>query len=164
VAASREISIILQKPVRSLNPSFTIGDQISAVIRQHQGLRAREAGRKAVEILALMGIPEPAHRLRECPYQLTGGMCQRVMIAMALACRPQLLIADEPTTALDVTVQAQILDLMRTLKAEMGTAAALYLIPGVSLKGAASPLAAPWPWSGAIRKNPRSANLSLAIW
>jgi oligopeptide/dipeptide ABC transporter ATP-binding protein len=112
------IPMIFQEPVRSLNPSFTIGDQINAVLRQHQGLRSREA----IQMLDLVGIPESVHRLREYPHQLSGGMCQRVMIAMALSCRPQLLIADEPTTALDVTVQAQILDLMRTLKAETGTA------------------------------------------
>jgi oligopeptide/dipeptide ABC transporter ATP-binding protein len=106
------ISMIFQEPMTSLNPVFTIGDQIGEAIRLHQGLNAREAEEKAVEMLDLVGIPDPRRRVKEYPHQLSGGMRQRVMIGMALSCNPALLIADEPTTALDVTVQAQILELM----------------------------------------------------
>jgi peptide/nickel transport system ATP-binding protein len=116
------ISMIFQEPMTSLNPVLTVGKQIGETMRLHQGLNARQAEAKAVEMLTLVGIPAPGRRVREYPHQLSGGMRQRVMIAMALACNPRLLIADEPTTALDVTIQAQILDLMRDLKTRMGSA------------------------------------------
>jgi peptide/nickel transport system ATP-binding protein len=117
-----EISMIFQEPMTSLNPVLTVGRQIGETLRLHQGLGQRDAEAKATEALTLVGIPEPARRVREYPHQLSGGMRQRVMIAMALACNPKLLIADEPTTALDVTIQAQILDLMRDLKRRLGSA------------------------------------------
>ena len=116
------ISMIVQEPMTSLNPVLTVGKQIGETVQLHQGMNAREAEVKAVEMLTLVGIPAPARRVREYPHQLSGGMRQRVMIAMALACNPKLLIADEPTTALDVTIQAQILDLMRDLKTRLGSA------------------------------------------
>ncbi|MFL5282304.1 MAG: ABC transporter ATP-binding protein [Rhodopila sp.] len=116
------ISMIFQEPMTSLNPVLTVGRQIGETVRLHQGLNVRDAEAKAVEMLTLVGIPAPGRRVREYPHQLSGGMRQRVMIAMALACNPKLLIADEPTTALDVTIQAQILDLMRDLKTRMGSA------------------------------------------
>ncbi|HEU0223557.1 MAG TPA: ABC transporter ATP-binding protein [Paracoccaceae bacterium] len=117
-----EISMIFQEPMTSLNPVLTIGRQIAETVALHQGVSRREAMRRAVEMLTLVGIPAPERRVAEFPHQLSGGMRQRVMIAMALACNPKLLIADEPTTALDVTVQAQILDLMRGLQARLGSA------------------------------------------
>ena len=117
-----QISMIFQEPMTSLNPVFTVGNQLAETFVRHQGMKMREAEKKAVELLRMVNIPEPEQRVKEYPYQLSGGMRQRVMIAMALACRPELLIADEPTTALDVTIQAQILDLMRNLQKEMGTA------------------------------------------
>ncbi|MBS0562209.1 MAG: ABC transporter ATP-binding protein [Proteobacteria bacterium] len=117
-----DISMIFQEPMTSLNPVLTVGRQIGETLRLHQGMNARQAEARAVEMLALVGIPAPERRVREYPHQLSGGMRQRVMIAMALACNPKLLIADEPTTALDVTIQAQILDLMRELKTRMGSA------------------------------------------
>ena len=107
------ISMIFQEPMTSLNPVIRIGDQISEAVRLHRDMSAKQACDKAVEMLRLVRIPEPARRAQEYPHQLSGGMRQRAMIAMALACRPALLIADEPTTALDVTIQAQILALMR---------------------------------------------------
>ena len=116
------ISMIFQEPMTSLNPVLTVGKQIGETVQLHQGLNARDAEAKAVEMLTLVGIPAPGRRVREYPHQLSGGMRQRVMIAMALACNPKLLIADEPTTALDVTIQAQILDLMRDLKTRLGSA------------------------------------------
>ena len=116
------ISMIFQEPMTSLNPVLTVGQQIGETVRLHQGMNARDAETKAVEMLTLVGIPAPGRRVREYPHQLSGGMRQRVVIAMALACNPKLLIADEPTTALDVTIQAQILDLMRDLKTRMGSA------------------------------------------
>ena len=119
-----QISMIFQEPMTSLNPVFTIGNQLGETFVRHQGMSMRQAMKKAVELLEMVHIPEPAQRVKEFPHQLSGGMRQRVMIAMALACRPELLIADEPTTALDVTIQAQILDLMRNLQKEMGTAIA----------------------------------------
>ncbi|HEY7945824.1 MAG TPA: ABC transporter ATP-binding protein [Casimicrobiaceae bacterium] len=116
------ISMIFQEPMTSLNPAFTIGDQIVEGILRHRAL-GRDAGKAlAIEMLRRVHIPSPERRFDEYPHRLSGGMRQRVMIAMALACKPQLLIADEPTTALDVTIQAQILDLMRVLRAETGTA------------------------------------------
>ncbi len=111
-----EISMIFQEPMTSLNPVLTIGRQISETLILHQGLRRKAALAKSVDMLRLVHIPEAERRIGEYPHQLSGGMRQRVMIAMALACNPKLLIADEPTTALDVTIQAQILDLMRELK------------------------------------------------
>jgi peptide/nickel transport system ATP-binding protein len=117
-----EISMIFQEPMTSLNPVLTVGRQIGETLRLHQGMNAKQAEDRAVEMLTLVGIPAPARRVREYPHQLSGGMRQRVMIAMALACNPKLLIADEPTTALDVTIQAQILDLMREMKARLGSA------------------------------------------
>ncbi|MPZ27487.1 MAG: ATP-binding cassette domain-containing protein [Micromonosporaceae bacterium] len=121
----REIAYVFQEPMTSLNPVLTIGRQIAEVLHRHQRLRGAPARRRAVELLDLVGIPLPARRLREYPHQLSGGMRQRAMIAMALACTPKLLVADEPTTALDVTVQAGILDVLRTLSAETGTAVLL---------------------------------------
>jgi peptide/nickel transport system ATP-binding protein len=120
-----DISMIFQEPMTSLNPVLNVGRQIGETLRLHQGLSARQAEAKAVEMLTLVGIPEPVRRVREYPHQLSGGMRQRVMIAIALACNPKLLIADEPTTALDVTIQAQILDLMRDLKHRVGAAIVL---------------------------------------
>ncbi len=117
-----DVSMIFQEPMTSLNPVLTVGRQIGETLRLHQGLSARDAEARAVEMLTLVGIPAPGRRVREYPHQLSGGMRQRVMIAMALACNPKLLIADEPTTALDVTIQAQILDLMRDLKTRLGSA------------------------------------------
>jgi oligopeptide/dipeptide ABC transporter ATP-binding protein len=115
-----EISMIFQEPMTSLNPVFTIGDQVCEAISLHQDLSRKEIRNKAVEMLKLVGISSPERRLEEYPHQLSGGMRQRVMIAMALSCNPQLLIADEPTTALDVTIQAQILDLLRDLQQKVG--------------------------------------------
>ncbi|MEJ2358027.1 MAG: ABC transporter ATP-binding protein [Deinococcales bacterium] len=115
-----DISMIFQEPMTSLNPVYTVGDQIAEAIVLHQGKSYREAMKLAVEMLDLVGIPEPGKRVKNYPHQMSGGMRQRVMIAMALSCGPKLLIADEPTTALDVTIQAQILDLMRKLQREIG--------------------------------------------
>ena len=116
-----EISMIFQEPMTSLNPVYTIGEQISEVLRLHQGLNKDEALEKSIDMLEKVGIPSPEERVHEHPHQLSGGMRQRVMIAMALACNPELLIADEPTTALDVTIQAQILELMDELRDEFNT-------------------------------------------
>jgi peptide/nickel transport system ATP-binding protein len=118
----KDISMIFQEPMTSLNPVLTIGRQIGEAFRLHEGLSRREARHRSIEMLALVGIPEAARRIGEYPHQLSGGMRQRVVIAMALACNPRLLIADEPTTALDVTIQAQILELMRDLKRRVGAA------------------------------------------
>ena len=116
----KKISMIFQEPMTSLNPVFKIGEQISEVLRLHQRLSRKDAMEKAVAMLKLVGFPSPEERIREYPHQLSGGMRQRVMIAMALSCNPKLVIADEPTTALDVTIQAQIMDLMNRLKEEIG--------------------------------------------
>ena len=116
------ISMIFQEPMTSLNPVFTIGDQIAETIRLHQGLKRKKAVDRTIEMLQLVGIPSPEKRIWDYPHQMSGGMRQRAMIAMALSCRPQLLIADEPTTALDVTIQAQILELMLQLQEELGMA------------------------------------------
>ncbi|MFZ0545304.1 MAG: ABC transporter ATP-binding protein [Candidatus Promineifilaceae bacterium] len=115
------ISMIFQQPQSSLNPVFRIGDQLAEVLNIHQDLGKAAGEKRAVELLTMVGIPEPEARSRSFPHELSGGMAQRVMIAMALACVPELLIADEPTTALDVTIQAQILDLMRNLRSKMET-------------------------------------------
>ena len=115
-----DISMIFQEPMTSLNPVYTVGDQIMEAITLHKGVNRKEARRQAVEMLQKVGIPLPEQRVDEYPHQLSGGMRQRVMIAMALSCDPQLLIADEPTTALDVTIQAQILELMNSLKESYG--------------------------------------------
>jgi len=114
------ISMIFQEPMTSLNPVFRIGKQIEAVIRLHRGVSAADARTRSIQLLDKVGIPSPEERIDDYPHQMSGGMRQRVMIAMALACEPRLLIADEPTTALDVTIQAQILDLLRALQAENG--------------------------------------------
>ena len=116
------LAMIFQEPMTSLNPSFTIGEQIIETIVRHRGGSRRQARERAIELLRRVHIPSPERRVDEYPHKLSGGMRQRVMIAMALACDPMLLIADEPTTALDVTLQAQILDLMRELKAASGAA------------------------------------------
>src|SRR5712675_1603357 len=117
-----DISMIFQEPMTSLNPVLTVSRQIGETLRMHQGLDKQAAEARAIEMLSLVGIPEPKRRVREYPHQLSGGMRQRVMIAIALACSPKLLIADEPTTALDVTIQAQILELMKSLTRRLGVA------------------------------------------
>jgi peptide/nickel transport system ATP-binding protein len=121
----RQIAFVFQEPATSLNPVFTIERQIGEVLRKHLGMSRRDARERTVELLRLVHIPAPERRLREYPHQLSGGMRQRVMIAMALACDPKLLIADEPTTALDVTTQAGILDLVREIRERLGTAIVL---------------------------------------
>src|SRR5205823_2395440 len=120
-----QIAMIFQEPMTSLNPVYTIGDQIAEAVVLHQEVGKREAYQIAEQSLREVGIADPARRINEYPHQMSGGMRQRVMIAMALACKPELLIADEPTTALDVTIQAQILELLRELKAETGTSVIL---------------------------------------
>jgi peptide/nickel transport system ATP-binding protein len=121
----KEISMVFQEPMTSLNPVFTCGEQIAEALRLHEGLGRREAMDKTVEMLKLVHIPNAERRVKEYPHQLSGGMRQRVMIAMALSCSPNLLIADEPTTALDVTIQAQILELLNELKAKLRMAVML---------------------------------------
>jgi len=116
------ISMIFQEPMTSLNPVYTIGNQIGEALEEHQGVDRREIRHKTVELLRLVGIPLPEYRCREYPHQLSGGMRQRAMIAMAIACNPSLLIADEPTTALDVTIQAQILELLKSLQSRLNMA------------------------------------------
>jgi ABC-type dipeptide/oligopeptide/nickel transport system ATPase component len=117
-----EIGMVFQEPMTSLNPVLTIGRQITETLEQHRGLDRRAAAKRAEALLVQVGIAEPARRLKQYPHQLSGGMRQRVMIAIALACDPKLIIADEPTTALDVTIQAQILELMKSLTREFGIA------------------------------------------
>jgi oligopeptide/dipeptide ABC transporter ATP-binding protein len=117
-----DIGMIFQEPMTSLNPVHTIGQQIAEVVIEHQKLSKAEANKRAIEMLQIVGIPEPARRAAQFPHEMSGGMRQRAMIAMALACEPSVLIADEPTTALDVTIQAQILDLMRNLQERLGMA------------------------------------------
>lgn len=121
----KDMAMIFQEPMTSLNPVYTVGDQIAEVFTRHQGLSRREALSKAEAMLGMAGIPDPQRCVTQYPHQMSGGMRQRVMIAMALSCRPKLLIADEPTTALDVTIQAQILEAMRDLKRELGMAVML---------------------------------------
>ena len=116
----KDISMIFQEPVASLNPCFTVGFQIEEVLRFHMGMDRAQRRARAIELMTLVGIAEPAERLNSFPHQMSGGQCQRVMIAIAIACNPKLLIADEPTTALDVTIQKQILDLLVSLQAEYG--------------------------------------------
>jgi peptide/nickel transport system ATP-binding protein len=122
---SKEIAMVFQEPMTSLNPVYAVGEQIAEVLRLHEGLGRRAALDRAIEMLRLVHIPHAERRAHDYPHQFSGGMRQRVMIAMALSCNPQLLIADEPTTALDVTIQAQILDLLGELKAKMGMAVML---------------------------------------
>jgi peptide/nickel transport system ATP-binding protein len=121
----RQIAFVFQEPMTSLNPAFRVGRQIAEVLQQHLNMTRRAADRRAVELLDLVRIPAPNRRVREYPHQLSGGMRQRVVIAMALACDPKVLVADEPTTALDVTIQAGILDLMRDIRERLGTAIVL---------------------------------------
>src|SRR5580765_2939803 len=121
----RKVAFVFQEPMTSLNPSLRVGRQIAEVLEQHLSMTRRAADRRAVELLDLVRIPAPSRRVREYPHQLSGGMRQRVMIAIALACDPKVLVADEPTTALDVTIQAGILDLMRDIRERLGTAIVL---------------------------------------
>ena len=116
----RDISMIFQEPVASLNPCFTVGYQLEEVLKQHMGMNGSASRARAIELLELVGIRDAAERLKSFPHQMSGGQCQRVMIAIAIACNPKLLIADEPTTALDVTIQKQILDLLMRLQVEHG--------------------------------------------
>ena len=120
-ARGKDIAYVFQEPMTSLNPVLTVGRQIGEVLQVHEGLGRRQAQARAVELLQLVGIPSASTRVDQYPHQLSGGMRQRVMIAMAVACQPKLLVADEPTTALDVTVQAGILDVLRSLRSEFGT-------------------------------------------
>ncbi len=116
----KDIAMIFQEPVASLNPCFTVGFQIEEVLRIHMGMDKKTRHARAIELFTLVGLPDPEERLKHFPHQMSGGQCQRVMIAIAIACSPKLLIADEPTTALDVTIQKQILDLLMKLQAENG--------------------------------------------
>ena len=121
----KDVAMIFQEPMSSLNPCFTVGFQLREALKAHLPLSRRERQKRAIELLEQVGLPEPERRLRAFPHQLSGGMCQRVMIAMAIACKPKLLIADEPTTALDVTIQAQILELLLELQKDTGMALVL---------------------------------------
>uniref|UniRef100_UPI0015F087C4 ATP-binding cassette domain-containing protein n=1 Tax=Pseudonocardia pini TaxID=2758030 RepID=UPI0015F087C4 len=118
----RDIGMIFQQPIRSLNPTMRVGEQVAEVVRRHRDVTRAEAWARAVEMLDRVRIPDAARRARDYPHTFSGGMCQRVMIAIALACEPELLIADEPTTALDVTVQARVLDLLAELQRDSGIA------------------------------------------
>ena len=119
------MSMIFQQPQSSLNPVFTVGDQVAEVLQIHQGMNKEQAWKRSVELLSMVGIPDPARKAKAYPHEMSGGQAQRVMIAMGLALSPELLIADEPTTALDVTIQAQILDLMKGMRTKLGTAVIL---------------------------------------
>ncbi len=121
----KDVAMIFQDPTTSLNPCFTVGFQLAETLKLHLGMSGKAAHQRCIELLEQVGIPAPESRLKAYPHQLSGGMCQRVMIAMAIACNPKLLIADEPTTALDVTIQAQILDLLRELQQQRGMALVL---------------------------------------
>ena len=121
----RDVSMIFQEPMTSLNPVLKVGEQIAEMVRFHQGLSRKEAMNRAVEMLRLVGMPAPERRIHDYPHQMSGGMRQRIMIAMAMSCNPRLMLADEPTTALDVTIQAQIIDLINRLKEEIGTSVML---------------------------------------
>ena len=121
----KDISMVFQEPMTSLNPVLRIGDQITESIKLHQGLGSKEAMNRAIEALRLVGMPSPERIVRNYPHQMSGGMRQRIMIAMALCCSPRLMLADEPTTALDVTIQAQIIDLINRLKENVGTSVIL---------------------------------------
>ena len=121
----KDVAMVFQEPMSSLNPCFTVGWQIAEALAAHTPLNRSERQARVTELLDLVGIPDAARRASAFPHQLSGGMCQRVMIAMALACKPRLLIADEPTTALDVTIQAQIMDLLQTLRRDTGMALVL---------------------------------------
>ena len=121
----RDVSMIFQEPMTSLNPVLKVGEQIAEMVRFHKGLSRKEAVNRAVEMLRLVGMPAPERRIHDYPHQMSGGMRQRVMIAMAMSCNPRLMLADEPTTALDVTIQAQIIDLINRLKEEIGTSVML---------------------------------------
>ena len=121
----KDVAMIFQEPSTSLNPCFTIGFQLAETLKEHEGMDGKAAQRRSIELLEQVGIPAPESRLKAFPHQMSGGMNQRVMIAMAIACNPRLLIADEPTTALDVTIQAQILDLLMSLQRERGMALVL---------------------------------------
>jgi peptide/nickel transport system ATP-binding protein len=121
----REISMIFQEPMNSLNPVLKVGDQVAEAIRLHQGLSKKDSLERALEMLRLVGMPSPEERLKNYPHQMSGGMRQRVMIAMALSCNPRLMLADEPTTALDVTIQAQIIELINAMKEKVGTSVIL---------------------------------------
>ena len=114
-----DIAMIFQDPMTSLNPVYTVGDQIYEPLKLHRNMKGKDAKKRAIELLDMVGIPNPARRLKQYPFEFSGGMRQRAMIAMALACEPKLLIADEPTTALDVTIQAQILEIMKELKSRI---------------------------------------------
>ncbi|MCP4627601.1 MAG: ABC transporter ATP-binding protein, partial [bacterium] len=116
-----QISMIFQEPMTSLNPVYTVGTQVAEVFRKHRKISKREAIERSIEMLGMVGIPSPESRVKEYPFQMSGGMRQRIVIAMALACHPKLILADEPTTALDVTIQAQILNLINKLEREFGT-------------------------------------------
>jgi peptide/nickel transport system ATP-binding protein len=115
------IAMVFQQPTTSLNPVFRVGEQVTETLKIHQGMTSEEARQRCIELFRMVGLPDPQQRFKQYPHELSGGQCQRVMIAMALACNPELLIADEPTTALDVTIQAQILDLMSALREQIDT-------------------------------------------
>ena len=158
----KEIGMIFQEPMTSLNPVFTVGDQVAESVRLHQGASATAAMARAIEVLKAVEIPEAATRAKAYPHQLSGGMRQRVMIAMALVCRPKVLIADEPTTALDATVQAQIFDLLQDLQDEMGTAI-LLITHDIGAVAELADSSMPAAWSSKDRRTPCFPSLSIPI-